>query len=236
MHMPKIPLVLRIVAIPVIAAGLGWAFTRDNSALVGEGPPLGNTVSVVIAANELRAGVPIAATDLAVRAGVPGTMPAEGTYASPAELVGRTPRERILPLEPIRSERLSDAGAGIGLNALLAPGKRAMTVSTTTEDAASGLLLPGNRVDIIVTSKPNDSAGSSAKWTSETILRAVRVLAAGGSLAENGPRRLTPSITLELSPEEAETLAAASSEGEIHVVLRSDLEIAAGASPPTPKP
>lgn len=226
MQVPKIPLVLRIVAISLVAAGLFWAFARPDSTGLGEGAQNGTTVNVVVAAAELRAGVPIAATDLAVRAAVPSLMPAEGTYADPAELVGRTPRERILPLEPIRSERLAEAGAGIGLNALLAPGKRAMTVSTTTEDAASGLLMPGNRVDILVTRNA----------TSETLLKAIRVLAAGGSLAETGPRRLKPSITLEVSPEQAEALAAASAQGEIHVVLRSDLEIAAGASPTTPKP
>jgi len=138
---------------------------------------------------------------------------------------------------------------------VVTPGKRAMTVATSTEDAAAGVLQPGNYVDIIVTIKPEDPAAANAKWANDTILQTIKVLAVGGSLSQSAAdqtktatsapgedgkkrttssaqpgsqqemmRRMKPSITLEVTPEEAEKLALAVAQGDIHVVLRSDLD------------
>jgi pilus assembly protein CpaB len=147
----------------------------------------------------------------------------------------------------VREERLARPDAGIGLNAIVTPGKRAMTVATDTETAVAGLLQPGNYIDVIVTIAPEDPTKAGAKWVTETILQGIKVLAVGNTLG-GGPadkpaepasggkkkskqeqqaqnRRLKPSITLEVTPEEAEKLALASSRGQIAVVLRSDIDI-----------
>jgi pilus assembly protein CpaB len=185
-------------------------------------------------------------------------VPDEVTFAALDDVVGRTPRSLILANEAIRMERLARPDAGIGLNAVVEPGKRAMTVATDTEDAVAGLLQPGNYVDIIVTIKPEEGT-IQAKWATDTILQGIKVLAVGGSIsqapldeqqariASNKPqeptesktdtktkkrasqqdvmRRMKPSITLEVTPEDAERLALAVDQGEIHVVLRSDIDI-----------
>jgi len=124
------------------------------------------------------------------------------------------------------------------LNAIVSPGKRAFTVATDTETAVAGLLQPGNYVDIIVTIRPEDPSAVGAKWVAKTILQGIKVLAVGNSMsvisaptdpkAKNQPpaqqRNIKPSITLELLPEEAEQLALATSQGDIHVTLRTDTD------------
>jgi pilus assembly protein CpaB len=155
-------------------------------------------------------------------------------------VLGRTPRERILANEPIREERLASATAGVGLNAIVTPGKRAMTVATDTETAVAGLLQAGNFVDVIVTIKPEDPTAVGAKYVAETILQEIKILAVGSNLGGNSAKeeeakdakkkkeaskKMKPSITVELTPEEAEKLALAQTRGEIHVVLRSDIDI-----------
>lgn len=197
-------------------------------------------IDVVIASRDLYMGLPIGPDDIVVRQVSPDMVQRENTFASLTDVLGRTPRERILANESVRDERLARPDAGIGLNAIVTPGKRGMTVATNTETAVAGLLQAGNYVDIIVTIKPEDPSAAGAKWVTDTILQGIKVLAVGSNLGGNEgkeeekkgakkptepTKRMKPSITLEVTPEEAEKLALAVSQGEIHVVLRSDIDI-----------
>ncbi|MFM2246475.1 MAG: hypothetical protein RL071_2549 [Pseudomonadota bacterium] len=196
--------------------------------------------TVVVAKNDLVIGLPITEDDVTAVDVLPGTVPLDRVYSDPSVLVGQTPRERIYAGETIRQERLARRDAGLGLNAIISPGKRAMTIETDTQSHLAGFLKPGNWVDIIVTIRPDDK-DVAAKWVTETILQDVRVLGVGDSLGEapeaaddkaGGKKkkertqrsRTRPSITLELTPEESERLALAASKGDLHVVLRSDID------------
>jgi pilus assembly protein CpaB len=188
---------------------------------------------VVVAKNDLYMGLPIEEADLMVSEVLPGTAPADLIYADVAELIGQTPRERIYAGEFIRFERLARQDAGVGLNAIISPGKRAMTIETDTQSSLGGFLQPGNWVDVIVTIRPDDRT-LGAKWVTETILQDVKVLAVGDSLAPRSKAddtakqkkrsRQRPSVTLEVTPEEAQRLALAVSKGDLHLVLRSDVD------------
>jgi pilus assembly protein CpaB len=189
-------------------------------------------VSVVVAKRDLWVGLPITEEDIAVVRMVPEMVPGDLVFDDYHTVLRRVPRERILAHEPLRAERLAQQEAGIGLNAIIATGKRAMTVETDTESGLAGMLQPGNYIDVIVTIRPDD-ANVSAKWVTETILQGIRVLAVGSSLAgassetesSSSRRRSRPSVTLELTLEESESLALASSKGDIHLVLRNDVDI-----------
>ena len=202
------------------------------------------TADVVIAVRDLYMGLPITAEDVTVRQVAPEMVPRDYTFAQLTDVLGRTPRERILANEAIREERLARPDAGVGLNAIVTPGKRAMTVATDTETAIAGLLQAGNYIDVIVTIAPEDPAAVGAKWVTDTILQGIKVLAVGSSLDgesqattetdsngkprpsnQNQTRNLKPSITLELTLDEAERLAQAVARGDLHVVLRSDIDI-----------
>ena len=228
----------------LVAAGIVAKVIRDSQRQIEEAQKPKATVPVVIAARDLYMGLPIADGDVVVRDLVPGMVDPDHTFSELAKVEGRTPRERILANEPIREERLASARAGIGLNAIVSPGKRAMTIATDTETAVAGLLNAGNFIDIIVTIKPEDPTAVGAKYVSETILQEIKVLAVGSNLGGNAgkeeedkdgnkkkssksdsEKKMRPSITVEVLPEEAEKLALAMSRGEIHVVLGSDIEI-----------
>jgi pilus assembly protein CpaB len=220
----------------------------------GDGSPLPEgVVELVVAVRDLYVGVPVTDADVGVRRFAAIVAPKTGTFRAVKDVVGRTPRERILADEVLRGERLANAEAGVGLNAVLAPGRRGITIATDTETGLAGLVQPGNHVDVIVTIPPDDPSAVGARWVTETILQNVKVLAVGASLdaeqavaatagtpatdAKSGapstgsaPRtrssapRQKPSLTLEVDPVQAEKLSMALKRGEIRVALRSDLD------------
>jgi pilus assembly protein CpaB len=199
-------------------------------------------IEVIVATRDLYMGIPIDAEDLKVIEVLPTSVDPDKVFMGDTlDLVvskGLTPRERILGGEVLRVERMARREAGIGLNAIVPPGKRAMTIETDAQSSLSGLLQPGNYVDTIVTIRPDDRS-IGAKWVTETILQGVKVLAIGDSLSpvnkaaeqakeskkRSARRRGRPTVTLELTLEESEKLALAASRGDIHLVLRSDIDI-----------
>jgi pilus assembly protein CpaB len=195
-----------------------------------------DTVLAVVAARDLNVGVTIGPDDVVEAYLLPSLLPEAGTFTSVDELVGRTPRERVLANEIVRERRLALADAGVGLNAIVEPGQRAMSVSVDSESGVAGFIRPGNYVDVIVTIRP-DGRDTSTKWVSHTFLQGAKVLAVGrrmgegeqGKLPESRPTstREKPTVTLELGPDDAEALALASSKGDIHIVLRNDVDITA---------
>lgn len=230
------------VVLALIASALVLRVMQRSAAQLAEAERPKASVDVVIAVRDLYMGLPITADDVTVRQVAPEMVPKDYTFAQLTDVLGRTPRERILANESIREERLARPDAGVGLNAIVTPGKRAMTVATDTETAVAGLLQAGNYIDVIVTIAPEDTDSAGARWMTETILQGIKVLAVGSALdgsevpttetdkagkarPSNQTRSLKPSITLELSPDEAERLAQAVARGTIHVVLRSDIDI-----------
>ena len=194
-----------------------------------------DTVPVVIATRTLDMGLTITDDDVSIRHLLPEMVDIDTVYADAAVVIGRTPRAKILPNEPVRRERLASADAGVGLNALIRKGMRAMTVQVDHQSGVGGFIQPGNYVDVIVTIRPDDQRGRT-KWATETILVGIPVLTVAATepsddAAEGEPKRRTntrrqkPSVTLELTPEHAEKLALAVSKGDIHLVLRGDLDI-----------
>lgn len=195
------------------------------------------SVQVVVASRDLNVGVPIEEGDVASRALAAEMVPPEGVFHSVEEITRRVPRERILANEIVREARLAIADAGVGLNALVSPGKRAMSVAVDAETGVAGFIQPGNYVDVIVTIRPDD-ADAEKRWASKAFLQGVRVLAVGQRLdaaekeAQNASKgafkrtsRDKPTVTLELDLEQAEELALSATRGDIHLVLRNDIDI-----------
>src|SRR5690606_33215827 len=108
------------------------------------------TIPVMVAAKELPQGGTIVLEDLAMKALPPDYVPDE-VLRQPEQAVGRVPRERILAQEFIREERLADPEAGVGLNAIIPRGMRALSINISNASAVSGFLNPGNYVDVLVT-------------------------------------------------------------------------------------
>ena len=137
--------------------------------------------TVVVATRDLYMGIPISGEDVETREILPDKVQAEFGYDLLEDVIHKTPRERIYKGEVVRFERLADETEGKGLNAIIERGKRAMTIQTDAQSSLSGMLAPGNHVDVIVTIRPDDRS-MGASWVTDTILEDVKVLAVGDSL------------------------------------------------------
>ena len=131
----------------------------------------------------------------------------------------------IIPIskgEFILPSKLAPENAGSGLPSLIPPGMRAVSVRVNEVVSVAGFVGPGTRVDVLLTGTPN---GSTEPQTT-TVLQNVAVIASGHTLERNanGEAQTTPVITLLASPEDAERLTLASSEGRIQLSLRNPLD------------
>ena len=180
------------------------------------------TQDVVIAAKDIPAGSTIGEAmlkDGTVRAikWPKASVPA-GAFGTPTEVIGKVNRVKIMANEPILESRLS--GEGAGLTVRLEPGKRAMAVRVDEIIGVSGFIVPDDRVDVIVTTTPPGVTNSDARL-SKIVLQNKRVLSVAQSTEQkDGKPQVARSITLEVSPEEAEKLSLAYQEGPIVLALR----------------
>jgi pilus assembly protein CpaB len=148
------------------------------------------------------------------------------TGGAKADYIGSVVREPILAGEPIVSRKIVRAGDSGYMAAYLEPGMRAMAIRVTVETAAGGFILPGDRVDVLVTRESGDAGaqdGGGSKFSSSTVMQNVKVLAIDQSTRAGDDEQAVvgATATLELGPRDAEALALAKSEGELSLVLRS---------------
>ncbi len=182
------------------------------------------TVMVMVAARNLYQGITIEEADLYAVAIAPRYLP-ENVFLAPEYLVGRTPRERILANEFVRSDRLANPESGVGMNAVIPQGYRAISVDLADGRALAGFLHPTNFVDVILTI---DDEGES---TTRTILQSVFVLGVNNRMgsesqeqADSRRRKSSPTVTLLVTADEAESVAFAEAMGQITLSLRSSTD------------
>ncbi|WP_373988778.1 Flp pilus assembly protein CpaB [Duganella sp. BuS-21] len=140
---------------------------------------------------------------------------------------GRITRANIQRGEPIMEGKLAPAGTTGGLSAVVAAGKRAMTVRVNDVVGVAGFALPGNFVDILVNTQ-SDFHGDSApreQAISKIVLERILVLAiAQESNRDDTKPKVVNAVTLELTPEQVEKLDLARSVGTLSLVLRNQID------------
>lgn len=192
-------------------------------------PPAATTIEVLVANAPIAVGVRITPDLLAWQKWPEETVRAEyvtsaATPEAMTDLSGAVARSEILPGEPIRREKLGQAGAGY-LSAILEPGKRAVSVSIDAKSASGGFIMPNDHVDVVLTTS------TATEQSSRTILFNVRVLAVNSRLGapEAEAATATPEesmfadtalATLELDPAQAELIINATTGGALSLVLR----------------
>lgn len=154
----------------------------------------------------------------------------------PAKIVeGAIVRDPILTGEPITNRKIVRGGEGGYLSVVLTPGKRAMAVPVTSETAAGGFILPGDRVDVLMTRDAQQSGtdgNPGGKITlAETVLQNIRVLALDQATAAEKDAKsiVAATATLEVGPAEAEALTRAKAGGPVTLALRAYTDLG-GAS------
>ncbi len=182
-----------------------------------------DVVLVAVAARDLYPGLPIGEDDLYALQMAPRYLPA-GAFVTPEHVVGRVPRERILGNEVVRGERLADVELGRGMNVVVPRGLRAMSVALADARALSGLLQPGDSVDVLFTAADPGTADEETT----TLLQAVYVLGVDSRMgtedaeqAERARGRHAPTVTLLVDPGDAERVAHAAALGELRLTLRN---------------
>ena len=149
----------------------------------------------------------------------------DGTFESAEKVAGRVAVVNIAPREPITESRLAPEGTAGGLSAVIPEGFRAMTVKVDDVVGISGFIMPGTLVDVVVVMDPGDK--STQDPISKIVLQNIKVLANGQNIDKPENQRDANSVkavTLLVSPEQAEKLALASSEGKLQLVMRNSID------------
>src|SRR5919112_1687210 len=149
----------------------------------------------------------------------------DGAFESPDKLAGRVAVTNIAAKEPITESRLAPEGTAAGLSAIIPEGYRAMTVKVDDAAGISGFIIPGTLVDVVVTIDPEGMSHQDP--VSKIVLQNIKVLANGQNIDKPENERDANSVkavTLQVTPEEAEKLALASSEGRLQLVMRNSID------------
>jgi pilus assembly protein CpaB len=222
--------VLIVALIAVAAFGISILNQSKQQQQVAAAP----TEQVLVAAGLLQAGALLQPTDLATGS-VPVTAVPDGasldTPANRSELIGSMIRVPISPGAPILADAIIHPGDHGFLAAVLAPGMRAVTVGVDAVSGAAGLIWPGDHVDVLLTQTLDDpTVPLGQRIAAEIVLRDVRVIATGqqlvqGTVTANGGSAAPPppatTVTLEVTPDQAERCEVATHLGPLSLVVHS---------------
>jgi pilus assembly protein CpaB len=204
--------VVAAVIFGFIAAASSYSYLRRQNAAA---EAMRNSLqNIVVAAKEIPPGTVLDAAALKEVAWPKDSVPA-GSYTSADKLVGKAVRIKLVAGEPILEGRIT--GEAAGLPGRLTPGYRALAMKVDEIIGVSGFIAPDDRVDVIATVV---SPGSNER-VSKIVLQDKRVLSVASNAEQKATGQLARSITLEVTPEEAERLSIAQNEGSLSLALRS---------------
>jgi pilus assembly protein CpaB len=186
----------------------------------------GNTNKVAVAQADISLGGRVT-PEMVRMVEWPASSVPPGAFTDPKLLETRVARASISRGEPIMESKLAPPGTTGGLSAVVADGKRAMTVRVNDVVGVAGFALPGNFVDILVNTQEEGtkSNGNKEKPISKIVLERILVLAiAQESSRDETKPKVVNAVTLELTPIQAEKLDLARSVGTLSLVLRNQIE------------
>jgi pilus assembly protein CpaB len=175
---------------------------------------------VVLAVRPLAVGTTVKPADIKIGK-IPAAAFPKGAFSKPEEVIDRPVISNILMDEPVLEGRLAARGSGLGLAPVIPVGMRAVTVRVNDVTGISGFVLPGMRVDVLVTGHPPNS--DTSVTATPVQLQNLLVLSAGAVMQPDARGQAMPAQTVTLlgTPEQAETLTLASSDTRIQLVLRN---------------
>ena len=221
-----------VLTIALSAGGVAAYLARgtDTKALPAEPVVQLQTVDVLVAKSDIGLGQSVTPDNLqwqtwpaatASNSFIRRSERPEGTK----EVAGSIARAPFITGEPIREQKLVKANGSGFMAAILPSGMRAISTEISPETGAGGFILPNDRVDVILSKREKnpDRSGSSDIVISEVILANVRVLAIDQAPKEKDGQNTVvgKTVTLELKPEQSETLARARQSGTLALALRS---------------
>jgi pilus assembly protein CpaB len=221
MNKTRIIVVVVIAVLLALLASIGiYRYLSEKGRLAEEARL--ETMGIVVAMVDLPVGAQINANQVALTSW-PKDLNPSGSFVTLEPVVGRVARRDFLRGEPIVESKLVPAGKGGGILSLIVPvGNRAFTIRVNEVVGVGGFIVPDTRVDVILTTLP---PGGKEK-ISKIVLENIPVLAAGQIVEQKENKPITVNtVTLSLTPEEAEKLALAANDGNIQLVLRNFMDV-----------
>jgi pilus assembly protein CpaB len=213
-----IPVALALV-ISIAGSGFLYKWLKAQTAPKETVKVESEAVPVTVAAVDLPWGTKIKSEMIKTIPFLKESLPA-GYVSNVSSLKGRVLITPLKTNEPVTEHRLAPTSVTVGgVSAIIKPGKRAIAVKGDKVIGISGFILPGNRVDVLVTmTNPNTKSE-----VTKLVLENVPVLATGSQIQENGKGEPAPVdvYTLEVAPEEGEKLALAAARGKLQFALRN---------------
>lgn len=241
------PIVLILVAVALGIAGLTAVLmnrllsVQPAPSQISQSIAAPSTEDILVVAGAIRPGTPVAAADLHYEAWPSAALESRfirrGSGDDPKTgFIGTVARRPLAAGEPMTADavfRQDEAGLLAGM---LSPGMRAVAIPVTATSGVAGFVLPHDHVDVLLNQDVNAAvaqggshalAGGVARFSSEAVLTDLRVLAVDDKLTkqDGAPNMTGRTVTLEVTPKDAEVLLLAGKMGELTLALRS---VAAG--------
>jgi pilus assembly protein CpaB len=177
-----------------------------------------NYQSVVVARADLPMGAEIQLSDV-VLTEWPQKCAPKGAFSDPSAIVGRVIKTEICAGEVFLESKLAPDGSVGGFSSIIPIGMRALTVSVNSYSGVGGFILPNTHVDVLVT-VPSYTQKEESR--TKIILEDIKVLAVDQTFERKGDDPVSvQTVTLLVTPEQAEKLVLASTEGKLQLSLRN---------------
>ena len=185
-----------------------------------------NVNKIAVVAREVNLGQKLNADMLKLVDWPANSIPPD-SFKDLAELNGRVTKVSLQVGEPIMASKLAPVGTQGGLSAVIAEGKRAITVRVNDVVGVAGFALPGNFVDIIVNTQKDvgNNENRQSQDISKIVLEHILVLAVAQEVGRDETKpKVVNAVTLEVTPQQAEMIDLARSVGELSLVLRNQAD------------
>ena len=214
---------LKALGMLVVALMMGLAAAVYAATLVSKQGNVGSN-KVVVAAVDIELGSKINPQMLSTTDWPSGSTP-PGAFKDIKELQDRVVKVSVLRGDAVLERKLAPIGTQGGLSAVIADGKRAMTVRVNDVVGVAGFALPGNYVDVMVNAQQDKGKSDENKQISKTVLEHVLVLAVAQESGRDDTKpKVVSAVTLELTLEDSEKLDLARSVGTLSLVLRNQVD------------
>jgi pilus assembly protein CpaB len=176
------------------------------------------TRPVVVALEAIKRGEPVTEMQVKVVDWPTESLP-EGSFATVAEVVGKLARTEIYQNDPLTTAKFLETKAPSILSMLIPEGRRAMSIKVNEVTGISGFVAPGSHVDVLLAVSGTQDEPARTR----IVLEDTEVLAVAQSIEQLDSKPVVVNtVTLNVSPRDAETLTLASNEGSLHLALRND--------------
>jgi pilus assembly protein CpaB len=215
MGKPLIPITLGVVFAAVAAfMTLGYLKQASTKPVV----PQVETETVVVATSAIKRGDTVSAENVKVVEWPKNAVP-DGAFTTLESSIGTVARTPIFENDPITNHKVVDANSKSVLSMLIPDGRRAISIKVNEVTGISGFIAPSSRVDVLVSVPEKDEDPARTRL----VLQDIEVLAIAQAVEQRDNKPVVVNtVTLNVLPNEAESLTLAANEGSLQLTLRND--------------